>query len=194
LRFYDDLWLKKGRRPAESFLGLIDPYETWKILSLNTGWVVNLYFFGVFFLMVPIQNFLSEKGQRIRRMSATLLFNRKEKISFEYYKSNIFIISFFYCSTWIINSFNDYIFQNLKKELCSLKKQTFWLFIKISLIEFLIKNRENILKCHFHWSKTKIRSERQILKIYQENIFNNLWINSLKVFLRKWKNWICSIK
>jgi hypothetical protein len=28
--------------------------------------------FGVFFQIVPIQKFLSEKGQRIRRMSATL--------------------------------------------------------------------------------------------------------------------------
>jgi hypothetical protein len=50
---------------------LIDLYETSKILPLDTGSVVNL-FFGVIFLIVPIQNFLSEKGQRIRRMSATL--------------------------------------------------------------------------------------------------------------------------
>jgi hypothetical protein len=41
--------VKKGRRPAESFLGLIDPYETSKILSLDTGSVVNLFFLGLLF-------------------------------------------------------------------------------------------------------------------------------------------------
>jgi hypothetical protein len=39
--------VKKGQRPAESFLSLINSYETSTTLPLNTGSVVNLFFWGL---------------------------------------------------------------------------------------------------------------------------------------------------